>query len=116
MKIKITYTGIVELQKKLRENCTMNDVRDVVKQNGSEMNAKIVRNANFVKGYQTGTTKRSIALEIRDNGMTAASGASTEYAPYLERGTRLMDAQPFVKPAFNSQKEIFKRDLDKLMK
>jgi hypothetical protein len=34
----------------------------------------------------------------------------------LEYGTRFMEAQPFVKPAYEVQKEQFKKDLDKLVK
>jgi HK97 gp10 family phage protein len=71
--------------------------------------------ADFKKGYQTGTTKRSIALEIKDSGMTAEVEPGTEYSPYLEYGTRFMDAQSFVRPAYNEQKAIFKADMQKLV-
>lgn len=111
---KITVTGIDELQKALKSNVTMNDVKRVVRQNGSEMNEKIVKNADFNKGYQTGRTKGSVHLTITDAGLTAESGATTEYAEYLENGTRFMEAQPFVKPAFEEQKKIFERDLNKI--
>jgi HK97 gp10 family phage protein len=33
---------------------------------------------------------------------------------YLEYGTRFMDAQPFVRPAYNEQKAKFIRDMNKL--
>ena len=36
--------------------------------------------------------------------------------PYLEYGTRFMDAQPFVRPAFDEQKEKFKDDMQKLVR
>lgn len=74
------------------------------------------KNADFKKGYQTGTTKRSIALEITDAGLTAAVEPGTEYSPYLEYGTRFMDAQPFVKPAYEAQKAQFKEDMQRLVK
>ncbi|MDT2640464.1 hypothetical protein P7D31_10090 [Enterococcus dongliensis] len=35
---------------------------------------------------------------------------------YLEYGTRFMEAQPFMGPAYRAQKEIFKRDMDRLVK
>ena len=73
-------------------------------------------NADFTKGYATGATKHSIGLEIKDDGFTAEVGATKEYAPYLEYGTRFMDAQPFAKPAYEEQKEKFKSDMKNLAK
>lgn len=112
----IKVVGIQKLQRKLRENVKLDDVKRVVRQNGSQLQDKIQSNADFVKGYQTGTTKRSISLDIKDNGLTAESGPTTEYSEYLEYGTRFMAAQPFVKPAFDEQAKKFQRDLKKLTK
>lgn len=113
---RIKLEGLTELQNKLKKNVKMDDVRKVVRKNGAEMARKMVTNADFDKGYQTGTTKRSINLEMENNGLTASAGATTEYAEYLEYGTRFMEAQPFVKPAFDEQKEKFKKDMSKLTK
>lgn len=112
----IKVEGLKELQKKLRENVSLDDVKSAVSKNGKELQEKMQAKADFKKGYQTGTTKRSIGHEIKDSGFTAEAGATTEYSRYLEHGTRFMDAQPFVKPAFDEQKEIFKRDMQKLCK
>jgi len=112
----ISVKGLDKLQKKLKANATMNDVRRVVKQNGAELQTKIQENAEFTKGYQTGTTKRSVDLTIEDGGLSASSGPTTEYAPYLEYGTRFMEAQPFVGPALEEQKLVFKADMQKLTK
>ena len=112
----IKLEGLDKLQKALKENITMDDVKKVVKHNGSQMQSKMQANADFAKGYQTGQTKRSIGLEIRDSGFTAESGPETDYSPYLEYGTRFMQAQPFVKPAYNEQKQKFKSDMQKLVK
>lgn len=111
---KIKVEGLDDLQKAMNENVTMNDVKRVVKQNGAELQKKITRNADFKKGYQTGTTKHSISLEIKDSGLTAESAPETEYSPYLEYGTRFMESQPFVKPVYNEQKKQFKSDMQKL--
>lgn len=112
----IKITGLKELEKKLKDNVTMDDVKTVVRHNGAELQSKIQRNAEFTKGYQTGTTKRSVGLELTDGGFTAESGPTTEYAPYLEYGTRFMDAQPFVKPALDQQKKEFQSDMQKLVR
>lgn len=113
---KIKVTGLKELQKALKNNVTMDDVKKVVRQNGSELQRKTQDNADFKKGYATGETKRSIGLEFTDGGFAAEVEPKTEYAPYLEYGTRFMDAQPFVKPAYDDQVQQFKKDMQRLVK
>lgn len=113
---KIKFEGLDELEKKLKDNVTLNDVRRVVKQNGAELQEKMQEKADFKKGYQTGTTKRSIGLEIKDEGLTAEVAPETEYSPYLEYGTRFMEAQPFVRPALEDQTAQFKKDMQKLVR
>ena len=124
----ITIHGLDKLQKALKENVTLDDVKKVVKHNGSELQRKMQQNADFAKGYQTGTTKRSIGLEFEAAGLTAVSGAidpvlnpqsglpATEYSPYVEYGTRFMEAQPFVRPALEEQENQFKSDMQKLVR
>jgi HK97 gp10 family phage protein len=111
---RLQIEGVEELVAKLKKNVTLDDVKRVVRQNGSEMQSGIQDRAEFKKGYQTGATHQSVRLEFEDGGLTANSGPTTEYSPYLEHGTRFMEAQPFVKPAFDEQKKQFKKDLDKL--
>lgn len=114
---KITFEGDLDkLHRRLKENVTMDDVRRVITHNGQQLQSKMQRKADFAKGYQTGQTKRSIGLEFCDGWKTAEVEPTTEYSPYLEYGTRFMDAQPFVKPAFDEQKEKFKKDMDKLVR
>lgn len=113
---KIKIEGLDKLEKQLKKNVTLNDVKRVVRKNGAELQEAIQRNADFKMGYQTGDTKRSVGLEITDGGMTAESGPTTDYSPYLELGTRFMDAQPFVKPALDEQEPKFKADMRKLVK
>lgn len=113
---KIKWEGLEELQKKLKENVTMNDVKRVVRHNGAQLQEKIQAKAEFTQGYQTGQTKRSVNLEIKDGGFTADAGPTTSYAPYVEYGTRFMAAQPFVRPALEEQASKFKRDMQKLVR
>ncbi len=108
----IKVVGIEKLQKKLKKNVQMEDVKRVVRHNGAEMQEKAQRNAPV----DTGTLKRSIGLEITDSGMAAEVEPTAEYAPYVELGTRFMEAQPYLKPAFDDQKEKFKKDMKKLVK
>lgn len=107
----IKVVGIEKLQKKLKQNVRMDDVKRVVRHNGAEMQEKAQRNAPV----DTGTLKRSIGLEITDSGMAAEVEPAAEYAPYVELGTRFMEAQPYLKPAFDDQKEKFRKDMKKLV-
>lgn len=113
--ITLKVVGLDNLSAVLKENATMKDVKRVVSQNGAGLNQKMVSNANFTKGYSTGTTKRSIHLEITDGGMTAEVGPETGYSIYVEFGTRKMEAQPFVRPALDAQAPKFKSDMQSLV-
>lgn len=113
---EIKIVGMDKLEKQLKKNVTLNDVRTVVRKNGADLQRLIQRKAEFKKGYQTGETRRSVGLEIADNGMTAESGPTTEYSEYLEYGTRFMEKQPFVKPALEEVEPKFKSDMQKLVK
>lgn len=112
----ISFKGLKELEDQLKHNATLTDVKRVVRKNGEDLQRRIQRNADFKMGYQTGATKRSVSLNITDNGLTAESGPTTEYAEYLEYGTRFMDAQPFVKPALDDVEPKFMSDMQKLVK
>lgn len=113
---KLTVTGLDKLEKALKDKVTLDDVKRVVRHHGAALQQNMQEKAEFTRGYQTGATKRSIGLEMKDSGFTASVGPETEYSPYLEYGTRFMEAQPFVKPAYRDQKEKFKRDMQKLVR
>lgn len=108
----IKIEGLDKLQKHLKKQCTLDDVRNVVKMNGAELQNKAKRMAPV----DTGTLKRSIGLEITEAGMTAEVEATAEYAPYVEYGTRFMKAQPYIRPSLEEQKKSFENDLSKILK
>lgn len=116
MPISVKIKGLDKLERRLKKNASLNEVKTVVKKHGAQMQDQMVVNAEFKKGYQTGATKRSIHGEKVQGGFGYEAGPTTHYSPYLEFGTRFMEAQPFVKPAFEDQKRKFKKDLNKLMK
>lgn len=108
----IKITGVKELQKKLERCGKLEAVKTVVKKNGSELQAKAQGKAPVDTGY----LKRSIWLDITDGGLTATVEPKAHYAPYVEYGTRKMNAQPFIKPTYNDQKGKFKSDMQKLVR
>lgn len=104
--------GSQALIKALRKKASLNDVKKIIKVNGSEMQRDIQRRA----AVDTGTLKRSVTLSIEDDGLTARVYSTVEYAPYLEYGTRFMAAQPFFRPVFLTQKVRFMKDLSRIIK
>ncbi|OJG68652.1 HK97 gp10 family phage protein [Enterococcus moraviensis] len=102
----------------------MDDVKTIVKTNTAELTEGMQNEAQvlltghwegkkFVK--PTGTTKRSITMQISNNGFSGHTGPKTEYAPYLIRGTRYMVKRDFFFPPLRKQKQKFKSDLERLM-
>lgn len=119
----ITLEGDVELQKAIAKNIKLEAMQRIIKNNGSNLQKKAQRNADFKGHYEgkkfvkpTGNLKRSIGLEISANGLTATVEPTADYAAYVEYGTRFMDAQPYLKPAYTEQLAKFKSDLSKLVK
>lgn len=115
--LKVEITGVEALQRKLGDMLAMKAVKQVVRKNGMELQNRMQRKAIFTRGYSTGQTKRSIPISsgFMDDGMTAFVQPGTDYAPYVEYGTRKMSAHSFVRPAFNEQKEQFIADMQKLV-
>ena len=114
--MQVKMTGLNKLTVKLSKGTDLTPVKAIVKQNGDELNQDMKKQtqSSFRKGYSQGTTARSINTVITDDGLTAAVGPTTEYAPYVEYGTRFMEPEPFVAPAFARQKEKFINDLKKV--
>ena len=103
---------------------TGSQIRSVVKKNGAELQQQTQKNMleeykghyegkKFVKA--TGATRRSAAVEIKDNGMTAVVAPNTSYFPYLEYGTRFMEARPTLGPAFKRVSPIFIEDIKRII-
>lgn len=118
--MKISIKGTDLLTKNLSKIKDLEFARKTVKKHGAKLQKTMKDNATpgkiFVKGYSHGETKRSTELEIIDNGLTAVVAPNTEYAAYLEYGTRYMEAEPFVKPSLDSVERGFIEDLEKMDK
>lgn len=107
----IKIVGMEKLQKKLKKNIQLDEVKRQVRKHGGQLQEKAMRNAPV----DTGFLKQHINLDIGDSGMSAEVEPTAEYAPYVELGTRFMEAQPYLKPAFDEQKEKFKKDMKQLV-
>ena len=111
-------TGIDALQKKLRKNATLDDVKHVVKSNTVVIRFSVclILIMHILASVVTGNMKRSITSDFTDGGLSGTTGPHTDYAGYVEYGTRFQAAHPFVKPAFDIQKKVFTNDLERLTK
>lgn len=114
MSIKID--GLEEFQRTLKKNVTMDDVKRIVKTNGQRLTNVMKRQTTnaYVKGYSTGDTASSINAEERDGGLTVAVGATMNYNPYTEYGTRYMSAEPILDPSLEVIRPQFLGDLEKV--
>ena len=111
--VKVKLEGLEELKHVINvKSRQTQEVKHAVLMNGSQLQQK----AQMKSPVDTGNLKRSIKLSVENGGMRAKVEAEAEYAPYVEYGTRLMNAQPYLTPSFNEQKVKFQNDIDKLMK
>ena len=127
--VRFELKGLEKLQKKLQKVAKMEEMERIIEKHGSEMQRKAIINASKFRGHYegrgknkhfvkpTGATKRSISVNSSKVGRFKYKVApGTSYAAYVELGTRKMSAQPFIKPAFDEQKKLFKDDLERLVK
>lgn len=127
--LRFELKGLDKLQAKLQRTAKMEEVERIVEKHGEAMQKKAVTNASKFRGHYegrgknkhfvkpTGATKRSISVNSSKVGRFKYKVApGTNYAAYVELGTRKMSAQPFIKPAFDDQKRLFKNDLERLVK
>ena len=115
---RLTVTGLTELEGKLKENVTLDDVRHIIKVRGAELNRtmKAQTTKAYVKGYSTGDTAGSINLKILDGGLTAEVATGTSYSPYVEYGTRYMSPEPIAQPSLDKVGTAFLNDMSRIMK
>lgn len=119
----VRIDGFDKLEARLKRNMNLGAVRTVVRKNGADLQTKAQENAPVgtpqstgIPGYVGGTLKRSVELDITDGGLTAEVEPTADYAAYVEYGTRFMEAQPYLKPAYDEQKKKFVKDLNELVR
>lgn len=123
--MKIKLTGVTELIEKLHGNKGMEAVKKIVKANGERMERTMKEEAVFRRHtpmaiyglYSTGATRKGITGELGAGGFSyTVDAGGTHYASYVEYGTRKMQAQPFVRPAFGKTAPFFIKDMLELVK
>ena len=127
--LQFELKGLEKLQKKLQKVAKLEEMERIIEKHGTEMQRKAIINASKFRGHYegrgknkhfvkpTGATKRSISVNSsKIDRFRYRVAPGTAYAAYVELGTRKMSAQPFIKPAFDEQKKLFKDDLERLVK
>ncbi len=112
--------GMTALVKRLNSlSYTGSQARNVIQKNGAELQkdaqSRMTKSGAYIKGYSTGNTRRSTTLSIEDNGRTAIVAPNSEYFPYVEYGTRFMEAEPTLGPAFSRIAPMFKKDIEDIL-
>lgn len=114
--MSISIAGLNSLKEALNPEKKKASIRKAVELSGQLLDQEMHQRARFNRGYSTGTTQQSIHSESKDGGIAVEVYPSTEYAGFLELGTRKMSPQPFVKPALDSVAPLFKKVLVKELK
>ena len=117
---EIRFEGLTALVQGINMQKTKKQkVQNLVMKNGaklqSETQNRMTRSGAYSKGYSTGYTRSSTTLDIQDGGMTAIVAPHSEYFPYVEYGTRKMEAEPTLGPAFRLVATSFMTDIKELM-
>lgn len=120
MRLNATIGGLKPFQKKLLAKANRSAIQKVVRLNTAELTAGAQRRAPVSTeetnpGGHHGQLRESITPSIEPDGMAGVVRAEVDYAEYVEKGTRFMAAQPYMKPAFEEQKPKFLRDLKKVI-
>lgn len=85
--------------------------------------AVVAKVARDIEGYaksvvpvDTGNLKNNIDVEFADKGLTAIVAPHTEYAAFVEFGTRRMSARPYMTPAAERNRPAFLAAMKQMLK
>lgn len=117
-KLKMELKGLDQLKAKFDQ--LDKQTQGAVLQNAVRAGALPIQNAAITKApIRSGDLRRSIHTEIVNTSATHAEaeiGTDLEYAPFVEFGTRYMSAQPYLRPAFDTQTDAAKREIAAALK
>lgn len=116
MGVSVKIVGLEKLQRKLKRNASLRDVKTVVQMNGKRLEERIKQNTKtaFSRGYSEGFTADSASGRSFDDGLSYEAGIGMDYNPYTEYGTRHMEPEPVVTPAFEEVAERFRSDMKRI--
>src|SRR5699024_7899806 len=110
--MKFEIKGTDQLIQKLHNSMNMDRIKEVVRNNGAEMENKMKRKA----AVDTGFMRRSVNMTLHENGMTGSAMTTAHNSVYVKYGTRNMSAHPFIRPSYQEQKQQLIKDMKRVMK
>ena len=103
--MSVEIRGVVEMQKGLKKMATMDDVKQAIRVNTTEMHQKASRRVRVDSGH----LKRSLTIEFSDNGLTGRVYTDVEYAGCKYVARSINNALELVKIGGNLIKTTFFR-------
>lgn len=107
---EFSFSGLDELEKKLESIKEQKAVKNCVKKHVENMG----RLAQKTVPVDTGHLKNSMRVTIGEFDGTVSF--NTDYAGYVEYGTRKMYARHYMKEAFDMEKEQFRKDMEDIFR
>lgn len=109
---RVKLTGVEELQAHLLDLAKKVDKQasqEALKDSG----AYLMRRAKANAPVRSGELRRGIKGSFK--GRTYEVMSTKAYSGYVEYGTRFMDAQPFMKPAFEDAQKHFELKIKRIL-
>lgn len=110
----VKNSDVKKLDRKIKNLSELKKAGAVVK-----FHTSVIQNiATQLTPVDTGELKKSWRNNFKQDGsgIKAEVGNVKEYAGYVEKGTRFMDAQPYLKPAVDNDAPDYIKDLKKAIK
>lgn len=108
----LSINGLEELLSTVENVSKLDDVKSIVKNDTAYMANQIARETPVKSGH----LKRSETTAIKDGGFTGEVTANTNYAAYVEYGTRYMYGRFYMKKGLLSASKKFIDDMEALVK
>jgi len=105
--VSITHDRFPEIARKLPAQ-----TKTAVSKAGHDVEGR----AKAVVPIDTGALMNSIQTKITDGGFGAEIAPHTDYAVYVEFGTRRMGARPYMTPAGEAVRPAFKAAMEQLLR
>ncbi len=109
---EVGFDGLDALMAKLDRVATLQDAKNVVKQH----TARLAQEASVLVPVDTGNLKRSMLVIISSDGLASLVSFRTDYAAYVEYGTRWFVGRRFLGIPFLIEKVAFINDMERLVR
>jgi len=111
-KFEMNVSVTVDIEKLSKFNNQLDDkIKQVVQIAARNIEKDAKQRMADWPAVDTGTTMNSIFVDPGSPSFSQHIGPTTEYAPFIEFGTRYMSARPFMIPALEKEAPRFKEAL-----